>query len=122
MGAKPPSTTGTAVLDAPPPDPGAGHPRDGAHPPVAAADPPGVFDPFEPFDRFAADSLRTTSSALGPGPFFAVCVAGYALCIALLLVARAFGDETGQALQVLACAGIAANAAIGLLRARSLGR
>lgn len=106
MGAMPPSTTGSAILDVELrllADPA----QDRAHPPA---------------DAGRTDSVRGTSSALPPGVFFVLCAVGYALSIALLLFARLLTGETARTLQVLACAAIASNAAIALMRARSLGR
>ena len=108
MGAKPPSTTGSAILLEEPPSPLLNGPSRSAAPQDRALP--------------LADSVRATSSALPPGVFFVLCAAGYAFCIVLLLAARSLAGEPAETLQVLACAGIAANAAIGLMRARSLVR
>lgn len=107
MGAMPPSTTGSAILDV--------EARLLADPEQGRALPPAETGR-------GVDSVRGTSSALPPGVFFALCTVGYAVSIALLLFARLLTGETAKTLQVFACAAIAANAAVTLMRARSLGR
>ncbi len=97
MGVKPPSTTGSAILD---------------EPSSELLPPPDRALPFE-------ESVRTVSSALPPEVFYVLCAAGYVCCIVLLLIASSFHGDTASAVRLLAGVGILANLGLGLMRARS---
>ena len=92
MGAKPPSTTESALRSA----------HHSEHERV-----------------HVEDAVRATSTALPPGPFLLLYGLGYVVCLMVLLLARSVPDAVGRPLQVVGCAGVLAHVAVGLIRLRS---